>query len=191
MYDMNKKGFTLIELLIIIAIIGILATATVVNLQASRGKAMEARILAEMQQKQRVAILCMYENKDLRCGNFYDCNPTDGVNDETATYVPYGHKNICHLGNDSTQWERYQEIGWDWYRAVSYAENLNFCFALKKQDEEKYISCSDELCHITDSLQCYLPCKELGRSCTLGSELDCCHGACIGGICTDPGDPSS
>lgn len=46
----NKIGFTLIELLIVIAIIGILSTATAVSLNQAKAKARDARRLADITQ---------------------------------------------------------------------------------------------------------------------------------------------
>lgn len=43
------KGFTLIELLVVVAIIGILASVVVTNLNPSRKKALDAAVKAEMQ----------------------------------------------------------------------------------------------------------------------------------------------
>lgn len=58
---MNKDknlGFTLVELLVVIAIIGILSTVAVVNLNASRDKAVEAAAINYAQNYQTVAQLC-------------------------------------------------------------------------------------------------------------------------------------
>jgi prepilin-type N-terminal cleavage/methylation domain-containing protein len=49
-HNKNKLGFTLVELLIVIAIIGILATAAVVNLRTLKSKARDVRRLSDITQ---------------------------------------------------------------------------------------------------------------------------------------------
>ena len=63
----NKLGFTLVELLVVIAIIGILSTATVVNLRTAKAKARDAKRLAEVMQITKAVELfssekCYYPN---------------------------------------------------------------------------------------------------------------------------------
>ena len=56
----KQKGFTLIELLVVIAIIGVLATIVTASLNSARGKARDARRVADIQQL-RVALQMYYD----------------------------------------------------------------------------------------------------------------------------------
>lgn len=50
---MNRKGFTLIELLVVIAIIGLLSSVVFASLNSARGKARNAKRLADLQEIQK------------------------------------------------------------------------------------------------------------------------------------------
>lgn len=78
----KKKGFTLIELLVVVAIIGLLATLSIVALNTARAKARDARRVADVKQIQTA--LELYYNDQ---GNY----PTN-IASLTPTYmgtVPY------------------------------------------------------------------------------------------------------
>ena len=49
---MNKKGFTLIELLVVVAIIGLLATLSIVALNSARARSRDAKRVADIKQVQ-------------------------------------------------------------------------------------------------------------------------------------------
>lgn len=56
-YRSNSQGFTLIELLVVIGIIGILATIVLTSLGSARGKARDAKRVAELGSMVRVMLL--------------------------------------------------------------------------------------------------------------------------------------
>jgi prepilin-type N-terminal cleavage/methylation domain-containing protein len=174
----NKKAFTLVELLIVIAIIGILSTAAVINLRAAKEKAQKANILANLIQVQKTALLCVYSNNELGCDNGGDCNPSDGNNDYTTEYYPWTTGQVvCHGGgaNDLT-WPMFSDVNWSWVRAQSNANNGTFCFILKDNDNSnQYISCSNNGCHESAVEDCLMAvCATPGNQCSLG--IPCCTG---------------
>jgi prepilin-type N-terminal cleavage/methylation domain-containing protein len=59
----NKKGFTLIELLVAIAVIALLASIVWVALSEVKNRAKDARVIAEMNQIQKKAILYYNSNQ--------------------------------------------------------------------------------------------------------------------------------
>jgi prepilin-type N-terminal cleavage/methylation domain-containing protein len=70
----NKLAFTLIELLIVMAIIGILSTATVVSLNQAKAKARDARRLADVAQIKKALDIYYYSE-----GIYPNAGPTGTV----------------------------------------------------------------------------------------------------------------
>jgi len=58
----NKKGFTLIELLVVVAIIGLLATLSIVALNNARARARDAKRVADVKQVQTALELYYNDN---------------------------------------------------------------------------------------------------------------------------------
>ncbi len=58
----KKKGFTLIELLVVVAIIGLLATLSIVALNTARAKARDAKRVADIKQIQTALELYYNDN---------------------------------------------------------------------------------------------------------------------------------
>lgn len=59
-YRKNTMGFTLLELLVVIAIIGIISSATVVNLNQAKAKARDARRLSDITQLRKALEIYYY-----------------------------------------------------------------------------------------------------------------------------------
>ncbi|MFZ2310649.1 MAG: prepilin-type N-terminal cleavage/methylation domain-containing protein [Patescibacteria group bacterium] len=78
----NQQGFTLIELLVVVAIIGLLATLSIVALNNARARARDARRVADVKQIQTA--LELYYN-DL--GAYPTAIPTSGTTISTGTTV--------------------------------------------------------------------------------------------------------
>ncbi|PLX25990.1 hypothetical protein C0580_00885 [Candidatus Parcubacteria bacterium] len=184
---MKRKGFTLIELLIIIAIIGIISTVAVVNLNSSRDKAKEAELIAAIGQMQKAATLCIYDNLDLRCGS-KNC-----LGDQDSR--PVAGDSIC-TGSD-IKWPSFEDPNIDWGVAWSDRSELEFCFELSWEDPNivyqgggfysKQYYCTNQSCSTqpTSASPCSLSgCESLFGSCSDSS--DCCGGLiCNGGTCQE------
>jgi len=71
----KKKGFTLIELLVVVAIIGLLATLSIVALNTARAKARDARRVADIKQIQ-TALELYYNDQGVYPGTAASLTPT-------------------------------------------------------------------------------------------------------------------
>ena len=78
----KKKGFTLIELLVVVAIIGLLATLSIVALNNARARARDAKRVADVKQVQTALELYYNDN-----GSYPATIPTSGVTIASGTTV--------------------------------------------------------------------------------------------------------
>jgi prepilin-type N-terminal cleavage/methylation domain-containing protein len=65
---LNKKGFTLVELLVVVAIIGVLSSVAVVQLNVARDKARLAALQATMDETFNAILLCHDEGSTIENG---------------------------------------------------------------------------------------------------------------------------
>jgi prepilin-type N-terminal cleavage/methylation domain-containing protein len=77
------KGFTLIELLVVIAIIGVLSSVVMTSLNTARGKARDARRVADINQI-KIALEFYYDKN----GNVYPPSIQEMVNDGQMPALP-------------------------------------------------------------------------------------------------------
>jgi prepilin-type N-terminal cleavage/methylation domain-containing protein len=101
--DKNKKGFTLIELLVVVAIIGLLATLSIVALNNARARARDARRVADIKQIQTA--LEFYYND----ANSYPASLAVGGAIATGgvTYMTAVPKNPTPIDGTCTGWTEY------------------------------------------------------------------------------------
>lgn len=83
----KQKGFTLIELLIVIAIIGILASVILVNLNSARLKARDARRLAEIKSIQSALEVYFAQNGQYPGNTDNDCSGWDVANQGDSVFI--------------------------------------------------------------------------------------------------------
>ena len=83
----NKKGFTLIELLVVVAIIGLLATLSIVALNNARARARDARRVADVKQIQTALELYYNDNGKYLTGTTMPTVIATGSGASTTYYM--------------------------------------------------------------------------------------------------------
>lgn len=185
---MSEKGFTLIELLIVIAIIGIISTVAIINLNRSKEKAEEANLLQTMAIIQRAATICMYDNRDLLCNGAYCTGQQSSV--------PISGQILC--AGSKNNWPDFDNPNMVLGIVSSNRAAGQFCFEVSWEDPNIALAgggvysiqyyCTNEECYQTPSLgsPCSISgCQQLGEACGPGN--DCCGSYnCSSGICSMP-----
>ena len=83
----NKEGFTLAELLVTIAIIGILATVAVVNLNSARDKAKLAAVTAQMNSVIPLIQLCYSFEDEILYDWYFQKNSNNSIPNTKVTLM--------------------------------------------------------------------------------------------------------
>ncbi len=132
---MNKKGFTLVELLVVVAIIGILSSVAVVNLNSARDKAKMSAVKTQLNSILPLINLCYsFDNSLLYDGN----NTCDGSNSIVEDTV------VCNSVTD--KWPAL-ENGYNYDSCESDIDDFSFSFgAIPPEDSSglKEIVCNRE-----------------------------------------------
>jgi prepilin-type N-terminal cleavage/methylation domain-containing protein len=107
------KGFTLIELLVVIAIIGILATIIIINVAAARTKAVDSKMMSEMDDANKTAMSCTTDGGTLNTitAGGVICQTANAGLSGTATWpvatgttTAYGNWQIPSTAPGTTGW---------------------------------------------------------------------------------------
>lgn len=97
----SKKGFTLVELLIVIAIIGVLASIVLVNLQGAGGKANRAAFFSELSGSTG-GIMAVCTDK-LISGNLTNTSNVLWYTPAKDSCGPTGAKTFCALARNKNE----------------------------------------------------------------------------------------
>lgn len=118
----NKKGFTLIELLVVVAIIGLLATLSIVALNNARARARDARRVADVKQIQTALELYYNDQGTYPPAVTVNTAIATGTN-PLVTYMAIVPKNPTPIDGTCTGWTEYVYTSQDSARSYT----LTYC----------------------------------------------------------------